>query len=342
MFDRRSGRAFGAWAVAGSAHPDRRPSASLSCGCRSSTSGRTPARHSSPANVRPVGPAPATITSASTTGDAPPGRSPRARSSTTTHALRQPHFRRSRPRPGMPRHDPGLAASPPVRYKSAVDGRAPRPSSPEDLPPASGQCPRRSSRWRRRNRHLFASAGELRTWSPQRVRRDQALEVRRAADAARDSAKPIVVPLSIGPWHQPAVRGYRSTGLGYRNLTDCAIAGHAARHVRDCASGGEHCVPVGPEMSGRPTHSTIWANSSSGAHPLQYGSRAGRARVTCPAAVRGAGGPDGRAEPRAWLAVGLRRTRPVEVRCRIRVLRAHRDCPNQACETCSGRRPAAR
>jgi hypothetical protein len=51
-------------------------------GCRSSTSGRTPARPSSPASIRPAGPAPTMITSASISATLP--------------------------------HDTGLAASPPV------------------------------------------------------------------------------------------------------------------------------------------------------------------------------------------------------------------------------------
>ena len=47
--------------------PPRPPAlwTSLTCWCRSSTSGRTPARHSSTASIRPVGPAPTMITSVS-------------------------------------------------------------------------------------------------------------------------------------------------------------------------------------------------------------------------------------------------------------------------------------
>jgi hypothetical protein len=41
----------------------------------------------------------------------------------TTHATSCPHFRRLWPRPTILRHDPGLAASPPVRYKLRVAGR---------------------------------------------------------------------------------------------------------------------------------------------------------------------------------------------------------------------------
>src|SRR6266487_456086 len=44
------------------------------------------------------------------------------RTSTTTHAYRYSHFRRFWPRPVIMRHDPGLAASPPVRYTLKVEG----------------------------------------------------------------------------------------------------------------------------------------------------------------------------------------------------------------------------
>src|SRR6266545_3938870 len=48
---------------------------------------------------------------------APAVRRPRAsHTSTTTHALATPIFSRFSPRPAILRHDPGLAASPPVRY----------------------------------------------------------------------------------------------------------------------------------------------------------------------------------------------------------------------------------
>jgi hypothetical protein len=60
------------------------------------------------------------FTSSSITGRSPRSLSsrPRAtRSSTTTHALRYSHFRRFWPRLTILRHNPGLAASPPVRYK---------------------------------------------------------------------------------------------------------------------------------------------------------------------------------------------------------------------------------
>jgi hypothetical protein len=40
----------------------------------------------------------------------------------TTHALGDSHFRRFWPRPAIMRHDPGLAASPPVRYKLKMEG----------------------------------------------------------------------------------------------------------------------------------------------------------------------------------------------------------------------------
>ena len=41
--------------------------------------------------------------------------------STTAHAFRVPHFRRFWPRPAIMRHDPGLAASPRVRYTLRVE-----------------------------------------------------------------------------------------------------------------------------------------------------------------------------------------------------------------------------
>src|SRR5260221_4711482 len=59
-------------------------------------------------------------------------RRPRATpSSTTTHALRDSHVRRFWPRPATLRHDPGLAASPPVRYMLGMErsGYAPFPLS---------------------------------------------------------------------------------------------------------------------------------------------------------------------------------------------------------------------
>jgi len=47
----------------------------------------------------------------------PAARRPRAsHTPTTTHALATPIFRRFWPRPAILRHDPGLAASPPLRY----------------------------------------------------------------------------------------------------------------------------------------------------------------------------------------------------------------------------------
>ena len=60
----------------------------------------------------------------------PAVRRPRAtHTSTTTHALRDPRFRRFWPRPAILRHDPGLAASPPVRYRLKVEGSGYSPSS---------------------------------------------------------------------------------------------------------------------------------------------------------------------------------------------------------------------
>ena len=52
------------------------------------------------------------------------GRPRATRSSTTTHAFPDPDFRRFWPRPAIMRHDPGLAASPPVRYRLEMEGSA--------------------------------------------------------------------------------------------------------------------------------------------------------------------------------------------------------------------------
>jgi hypothetical protein len=101
------------------------------CGCRSSTSGRTPASPSSPASIRPVGPAPTMITSASITGHSPRSIPPRpraTRTSTTRLAFRDAPLRRLWPRRAILRHHPGLAASPPVGYTSKTErGNAPLP-----------------------------------------------------------------------------------------------------------------------------------------------------------------------------------------------------------------------
>src|SRR5712691_9534519 len=121
---------------------------------RSTKATSTPATANSPANSSPVGPPPAITTACSviaTLRPAPrrsrpahhiprPPRSPAARTpaaacrvpatalpvppsvrrprathtSTATHASRDSHFRRFWPLPTILRHDPGLAASPPV------------------------------------------------------------------------------------------------------------------------------------------------------------------------------------------------------------------------------------
>src|SRR5206468_1077846 len=142
--------------------PAREPG--RSCLARRSTiATSTPANASSPANISPVGPPPAITTACSviatlrsapaartpapprrvpaTAPPVPPSvRRPRAtHTSTTRHAFRDSHFRRFLPHPAIMRHDPGLAASPPVRYileversgyapfrlSSAVDGQPP-------------------------------------------------------------------------------------------------------------------------------------------------------------------------------------------------------------------------
>jgi len=104
------------------------------CGCRSSTSVRTPAGQSSQASIRPVGPAPTMIASASITG-----HSPRSLSSTTAHVSRDSHFRRFRLRPAT-----GVAVE-----------RYPRQSAP--TPPCAAEACRVDLRsgdirelWRRR------------------------------------------------------------------------------------------------------------------------------------------------------------------------------------------------
>src|SRR5260221_9290015 len=89
---------------------------------RSTMATSTLANANSPANISPVGPAPA-ITTACPFIATLPVRRPRATyTPTSTHASRDSHFRRFRPRPTILRHDPGLAASPPVRYTLRVEG----------------------------------------------------------------------------------------------------------------------------------------------------------------------------------------------------------------------------
>src|SRR5262249_361407 len=139
--------------------PEREPSSSW-LARRSTMATSTPASASSPASITPVGPPPATTPpcpviatlrpeSAArrhrpaaprtacpaactpaprrrvpTTAPRvpPPVRRPRAPyAPATTHAFRYPHFRRFRPRPAIMRHDPGLAASPPLRYRLKVE-----------------------------------------------------------------------------------------------------------------------------------------------------------------------------------------------------------------------------
>ena len=84
---------------------------------RSTMATSTPANANSPANISPVGPPPATTT-------AWLGHrfdlSARLIRRQQRHAFRYPRFRRFWPRPAILRHDPGLAASPPVRYKLKV------------------------------------------------------------------------------------------------------------------------------------------------------------------------------------------------------------------------------
>src|SRR6201996_5949439 len=72
---------------------------------RSTMATSTPANASSPANINPVGPPPATTTACSDIGTSP-----------TSH----PRFSEFWLRPAILQHDPGLAASPRVRYTLRV------------------------------------------------------------------------------------------------------------------------------------------------------------------------------------------------------------------------------
>src|SRR5205823_14230127 len=94
------------------------------CGCRSGTSGSTPVKPSSPASIRPVGPAPTMITSASIPGRPPRSLSSRPRAthtSSTTDASHDSHFRGFWGRRAIMRHDPGLAASPSVQCRLELE-----------------------------------------------------------------------------------------------------------------------------------------------------------------------------------------------------------------------------
>src|SRR3954470_8426055 len=113
----------------------------------SSTSACTPCSRNSLASIKPVGPPPATITSIMNTPHstklalrpaaprgpaartpAPPPRARReshqrfevSRDPYVDVLRRIPHIRRSWPRSEILRHDPGLAARPPVRYRLRV------------------------------------------------------------------------------------------------------------------------------------------------------------------------------------------------------------------------------
>jgi hypothetical protein len=57
-------------------------------------------------------------------GVPPSVRRPRATNTSSTHVFRDSHFRKFWPRPTILRHDPGLAASPPVRYMLKWKGEA--------------------------------------------------------------------------------------------------------------------------------------------------------------------------------------------------------------------------
>ncbi len=96
-----------------------------------------PATLRSPAARTPAPPSPARATAQRV----PSVRRLRAtHMSTTTHAFCDPHFRRFWPTPAILRHNPGLAASPPVRYTLKVEGSGYSPStlpSAVDLSPLS-------------------------------------------------------------------------------------------------------------------------------------------------------------------------------------------------------------
>src|SRR6266536_2812998 len=151
---------------------------------RSTIATSTSANANSPANISPVGPPPAITTACPVTATlrppsrprgpaartpAPPRRVPvtgprvppaarrpgASHVSTTRHALAAPVFRRFWSRPAILRHDPGLAASPPVRYtlKVARSGYSPSPiSSAVDGPPPREAAARRVRRYRRPRR----------------------------------------------------------------------------------------------------------------------------------------------------------------------------------------------
>src|SRR4051794_19991036 len=87
---------------------------------RSTMATSTPANASSPASISPVGPPPAITTGCSVMGTRRPDPSP------PPPAFRSSRFGRFRPASGVIRHDPGLAASPPVAYTFEVErGRGP-------------------------------------------------------------------------------------------------------------------------------------------------------------------------------------------------------------------------
>src|SRR5438876_3042118 len=106
---------------------------------RSTMATSTPANANSPANISPVGPPPAITTACSVIATLRPAaprvppsdRRPRATHlSSTAQTLHDSHFHRFWPQPAIMRHDPGLAASPPVRYRVKVEGKRVTPFSP--------------------------------------------------------------------------------------------------------------------------------------------------------------------------------------------------------------------
>ena len=91
----------------------------------------------------------------------PVARRPRAtRTSITAHTRRDSHSRRFWPRPAIMRHDPGLAASPPVRYMLKVEGSeySPFPDRPCDGQPPREAAARRIPRHRRLRRIPWPTA----------------------------------------------------------------------------------------------------------------------------------------------------------------------------------------
>src|SRR3984893_4452313 len=134
---------------------------------RSTMTTSTSARANSAASIIPVGPPPAITTACSVIA------TPRPDTSTTTHPLRSSHFRIFWLADGIMRHDPGLAASPPVRYKLKVErsGYSPFPlSSAVDGQPPREAAARRVGRYRGLRRISHGLGGARQTQARHRAR----------------------------------------------------------------------------------------------------------------------------------------------------------------------------